>query len=260
MPDYLHHVEFGSTTELPVVLTHAFPLTHAMWRPQIAALETDYRVIAYDVRGFGKSDAGSGQYTMEFMVDDLLALLDRLQIERAVLVGLSMGGYITLRAAERWPDRVRALVLADTRSEADSNEAKIKRAAALKTVKEHGLGVFAENFLQTAFAPQTFAGNSALIEDARQLILRNSAAGICGGLLALATRTDTTAFLPHIKVPTLVLVGEHDALTPPAAARAMTEKIPGAQLHVVAGAAHLSNLENAPMFNKHLTEFLARLP
>lgn len=259
MPAPIHYVEFGASSELPVVLTHAFPLTHEMWRPQIETLETDYRVVAYDVRGFGKSDAGSGQYALEFMVDDLLWLLDRLAIERAVLCGVSMGGYITLRAAERYPDRVCGMVLADTRSEADSNEAKIKRSGAMKTVKEQGIEVFAENFLKTAFAAGTFASNSALIEEARGLITGNSALGICGGLVALATRTDTTAFLPQIKVPTLVLVGEDDALTPPSAARAMACKIPGAELHVIPAAAHMSNLENPQVFNRHLLDFLGRL-
>ena len=125
---------------------------------------------------------------------------------------------------------------------------------------EQGLEVFTDNFLKSAFAPATFAGNPALVDDARQLILGNSATGVCGGLLALATRTDTTAFLPQINVPTLILVGEHDGLTPPAAARAMAERIPGAELRVISGAAHMSNLENAPEFNRHLLEFLARLP
>jgi 3-oxoadipate enol-lactonase len=244
-------------TLVPVVFTHAFPLTRAMWRPQLDALATGYHAVAYDVRGFGRSPAGDGQYTLELMVDDLLALLDERKIDRAVLIGLSMGGYITLRAAERAPDRIRALVLAGTRSEADSNEAKIKRAAAIKTVKEKGVAEFAEGFLKTAFAPST---SPATLEEARRLILSNSPTGICGALLALASRTDTTAFLPRIKVPTLVLVGEHDTLTPPADARALAGKIPGAELHVLPGAAHISNMENPTEFNRHLLDFLRRLP
>ncbi len=259
MPANVYHFEYGDSSKLPVLFTHAFPLTHSMWNPQIEALDVGYRVVAYDMRGFGRSDTGNGQYMLEFMVDDLFGLMDHLRIERAVLCGLSMGGYITLRAAERALDRVRALVLADTRSEADSTEAKVKRANAIKTVQKHGVAMFGENFVQTAFAPTTLTENAGLVEATALAIRGNSVTGVCGALVAMASRTDTTAFLPEIKVPTLILVGEHDALTPPAASRAMAEKIPGSELHVIPGAGHLSNLENAPAFNRHLTEFLTRI-
>ena len=221
-----------------------------MWRPQIETLAGRFHVIAPDLRGFGTNPPGDGQYTLEFMVDDLL---DQLPSEPAVLCGVSMGGYIALRAAQRAPDRIRALALADTRSEADTNDAKLKRAAAIKTVKEQGVAAYADGFLKSAFH------NAAAAEKARPMILGNSPIGICAGLLALASRTDTTAFLPQIKVPTLLLVGEHDALAPPSAAQSLAGKIPGAQFHTLPAAGHISNLENPAEFNRHLLAFLERI-
>ncbi len=136
----------------PIVLIHGFPFSHEMWSPQIAFLEKKLRVIAYDVRGHGKSDVGDGQYTLELFVDDLIGLLDHLKIEKAVLCGLSMGGYIALRAIERNPERWHALVLCDTSSQADSNEAKLRRAATIRAIKREGVKPFADTFLESAFA------------------------------------------------------------------------------------------------------------
>jgi 3-oxoadipate enol-lactonase len=249
----------GKRDGLPVVLIHGFPFSHKMWQPQIEALAPNFRVVAYDIRGFGQSDVGDGQFLLEFFVDDLVALLDFLKIERAVLCGLSMGGYVALRAAERNPEKIRALVLCDTRAEADSNEAKVKRAAAIRAVKTQGVKIFAENFVKSVLAAQTFSENPRLVEEIRAVIESNSPLGICGALLAMASRTDTTAALPKIGAPTLILVGEHDALTPPAVAKTMRERIPNSEWHVISRAAHVSNLENPQEFNAHLLEFLQKI-
>lgn len=256
----LYYEDTGNPQAMPVVLVHGFPLTHQMWNPQRAALKPHYRLIAYDVRGHGHSDAGDGQYTLELFVDDLIALLDHLKIQTAVLCGLSMGGYIALRAIERNPERVRALILCDTRSEADSNEGKLKRAAAIKTLKTRGLPAFAAEFIKPLLAPRTFTHNPQLVDSILKMMQSHSPLGLSGALLAIATRTDTTGSLPAIRVPTLILVGEEDTLTPPACARAMQEKIPQSELQIIPEAGHLSNLENPAAFNKHLLEFLARLP
>ena len=246
----------GRTDGPPVVFVHGFPFSHEMWAPQVGALSDKYRVISYDVRGLGQSPAGDGQYTLEFFVDDLIGLLDGLKIEKAVVCGLSMGGYIALRAIEKYPARFSAAVLADTRSEADSNEAKIKRAAALKTVKREGAKVFAEGFLKAVFAPESFTRAPQAVQKIRSIIEATPPAGICGAILALASRTDTTANLNKVAVPALILVGEHDTLTPPSAAEAMAALIPNSELHVIPHAAHMSNLENTPEFNLRLRTFL----
>ena len=250
----IHYVDTSDPSARPIVLVHGFPFSHEMWSPQIASLEKELRVVAYDVRGHGRSDVGDGQYTLELFVDDLVGLLDHLKIQKAVLCGLSMGGYIVLRAIERNPERCLALVLCDTSSQADSNEAKPRRAASIKAIKREGVKPFADAFLESAFALKARNDKARLLME--EIIESNSPSGICGTLLALAGRTDTTATLPTIKVPTLILVGELDRITPPALSQRMHDEIPSSELHNVANAGHLSNLENPAHFNECLLDFL----
>lgn len=140
-------------------------------------------------------------------------------------------------------------------SAADYNEAKIRRANSIKLVKKDGVERFAEGFLKAAFTPQTFDARSEIVDGIRKIVLSNSPLGICGALLAMAGRTDTTEALSKISVPTLILVGEHDTVTPQTAAKIMHDSIPNSKLHVIGNAAHMSNLENPNMFNEHLTKF-----
>lgn len=251
--------QYGPQAKTPVVFIHGFPFSQDMWRPQIEGLQADFHLVTYDNRGHGKNPAGDGQFMLEFFVDDLISVLDTIGVQKAVLCGLSMGGYIALRAVERNPDRVQALVLADTRAEADSNEAKIKRAAGIQTVKEKGVAAFAEGFLKSAFAPGSFATKPEAVEMIRKIILANPPLGVAGTLLALATRTDTVAALPNIKVPSLILVGKEDPITSPAAAEVLHKGIAGSEMHILPNAAHLSNLENSEAFNKHLMAFLHKV-
>jgi pimeloyl-ACP methyl ester carboxylesterase len=202
---------------------------------------------------------GDGQYPLEFFVDDLISLLDYLNVKKAVLCGLSMGGYIALRAAERNPERVLALILADTQAKADSNETRLKRAASIRAIKTGGVKPFAEAFLKTTFTAQSLASRSDSVIVIQNTIESNSPLGICGSLLALASRTDTTASLSKILVPTLILVGDQDVLTPVSASEEMHQRIPGSEMRVIQNAAHLSNLENAKAFNGHMTEFLSKI-
>lgn len=249
----------GAEDGLPVVFIHGFPLNHHMWEPQLAALPHHFRAIAYDVRGHGDSGLSDGQFTIEFFVDDLLGLLDHLSVDRAVLCGLSMGGYIALRALERSPDRFRGLILCDTRSEADTNEGKIKRSETIAAVKSRGVPAFADNFIKLLLAPTTLENNPVVVKQVRDMITANHPLGICGTLLALASRTDTTPALAAMNLPTLILVGEHDVLTPPDNARTMQSHLPQAELHVIPAAGHMSNLENPTDFNEKLLEFLEKL-
>jgi 3-oxoadipate enol-lactonase len=247
---------FGPRTGLPIVFIHGFPFSKEMWKLQIEVLKKEYHCITYDVRGHGSSEVGDGQCTVEFFVDDLFGLLDHLKLSSCVVVGLSMGGYIALRAIERNPERIRALVLCDTRSEPDGNEGKIKRANQVKTVKMDGMKSFTETFLKAVFYHKTFDRQPQVVEMIQERIEKTSPIAVAGTLIALAARTDTTPGLYNIKVPTLILVGQHDALTPTSASHAMKEKIPNAELHVIRDAAHLTNLENPEEFNAHLTKFL----
>ena len=251
--------ETGPSTGSPVIFLHGFPFSHAMWQSQTAVVAAaGYRAIAYDIRGHGQSDVGDGQYTIEGHVDDLIALMDRLKIPTAVIVGLSMGGYIALRALERHPDRFRAAALCDTRSESDPNEGRIKRAKGLAAVKKTGSAAFADDFVKAVFAEETLKNNPSTVAAIHDVIAHTPPLSIAGTLLALAARTDTTASLSSIAIPTLILVGERDMTTPPDASRSMREKIRGSELHIIPGAAHMSNLENPALFNEKLLAFLRR--
>lgn len=254
-----HGVDYvvkGADDGLPVVFIHGFPFSHRMWEPQLEALPHRYRAIAYDVRGHGESDVGDGQYTMELFVDDLMAILDHLGIEQAVVCGLSMGGYIALRAVERHQRRFRGMVLCDTRSEADTNEARIGRAETIKAVKLWGVRAFAGEFVQAVLAVETLKTNPAVVQEVSGIIVANDPLGTGGTLLALAARTDTTSALPAMDLPALILVGEHDTVTPPADARALQAGLPQAELYVIPHAGHMSNLENPAAFNERLLAFL----
>jgi pimeloyl-ACP methyl ester carboxylesterase len=249
----------GPRAGLPVVFVHGFPFDRHMWKPQLDALKDRYYAVTYDIRGFGASDAGDGQYSVEYFVDDLIGLLDHLKIPKAVVAGLSMGGYIALRAIERHPDRFRGAVLADTRSEPDTNEGKVKRATQARSVKKEGMKKFADGFLSAAFHPETPERLPDVVRTIRAVVEKTSPVAAAGTLIALAARTDTTPSLFAMKIPALILVGQNDSITPPAASSAMKEKIPGAELHILPGAGHLSNLESSEEFNRRLLHFLSTL-
>jgi len=255
----INYIVRGEDAALPVVFIHGFPFSHEIWLSQLEVTAKLYRAVAYDLRGHGGSGVGDGQFTIEGHCDDLIALLDHLQIARAVIVGLSMGGYIALRIVERNPERWCGLVLCDTRSEADSNEGRIRRAKDAAGVKAEGSRTFADDFVHKVFAPDSFNRRTESIASIHRIIRRTPPLSIAGTLIALAGRTDTTASLPNIKIPTLILVGEHDTITPPAASQAMLERIPGAELAVVPEAAHMSSMENPEFFNEKLLIFLKRV-
>lgn len=246
----------GDRAGQPIVLIHGFPFNRMMWAPQIEALSKTCRVISYDVRGHGQSDAGEGNYTMEFFVDDLLGVLDHLKIRRVIVCGLSMGGYIALRAVERHSERFSGLILCDTKSSADSEEVKKKRAMTAEAVEKNGVSVFADEFAKAVLAEATLATKPRIVETVKNMIRGNSAPNIARTLLAIAGRTDTTLALPRMSLRALVLVGDQDKLTPPASAEIMASALPNAEMHLIPAAGHLANLENPADFNEKLLNFL----
>jgi len=249
--------ESGDPKGLPVVLLHAFPLSGAMWEPQIEALK-NYRVLVPDLRGFGGTPL-SAPWFVEHAVDDLFETLSRVGVEKAVLVGLSMGGYVALRAVEKNPARVKALVLCDTRAEADANENKIKRAGAVDFVRARGVAAFAAPFLNDALAPKTLSDKPKVVSFLRGIAEKSSPDAVMAALGALAARADMTAALPKMTVPTCVIVGAQDKITPLLLSETMRSRIPGAELHVIPDAGHFSNAENPDAFNARLVAFLGRL-
>ncbi len=255
----LYYEDSGDSAETPVVFVHGFPFSSVMWSEQLKLVGRNFRTIAYDLRGLGKSAIGDGQYTIENHVDDLLALLDHLEIHQAIIVGFSMGGYITLRALERHPDRFLAVALCDTRCEADDNAGKIKRANAATMVKKEGAAEFAKTFIPAVFSPDSVKNNTAAVAEISTIINATAPVAIAGNLIAMAARTDTSATLSKITVPTLIMVGEVDTVTPPQAARYMYDNIAGAELQLIPDAGHMSNMENPQIFNSHLMAFLQRV-
>jgi 3-oxoadipate enol-lactonase len=249
--------DHGDPAAIPLIFTHGFPFSSAMWEHQVAALSKRYYCVTYDVRGLGRSAAGYGQYTIESLVDDLFYIIYALRLERPIAVGLSMGGYITLRAAEKKPERFRGLVLCDTKSEADDDAGKLARAQAIKTVDLEGIDVYTSYIVPRCFSPDASAENSPVYRHAIEDVKQQNPLGVKGCLLAMACRTDTTAFLSTISVPTLIIVGEKDALTPPASMGSMREKIAGAQMAIIPGAGHMAPIENPTAVNRALESFLA---
>ncbi len=238
-----------------VLLLHAFPLRGAMWRPQVEALRERYRVIVPDLRGFGGTDAPPGPYSMDQQADDMAALLEYLGVERAALVGLSMGGYISFAFWRRHRDKVAALVLADTRAGADSDEGKAGREANARLAEEQGPAAIADKMIPNLVAP---SAPQSVRDELRSYIVANTPEGIAGALRGMAARPDSTPDLASISVPTLVIVGAEDGLTPPAEAEALHAGIPGSQVTIIHGAGHLSNLEQPTAFNSTLRTFLDR--
>jgi pimeloyl-ACP methyl ester carboxylesterase len=242
----------------PLLLFHAFPLGLFMWDAQAEALAATHRVIRFDARGFGASDPGAGPLTMERIADDGAALLDALGIERAAVGGCSMGGYAAFAFVRRHKQRVRALYLQDTRAGADAEDARASRLRLAERVLSEGSSAAVEAFLPKLLGETTQREQEGLVSQLRERILATSPQAIADALHGLALRADSRPTLAEVHVPTLVVVGAEDVLTPPAEAEAIAAAIPGARLEVLPRAGHLANLEQPEAVNASLSAFLER--
>ncbi|MDZ4702683.1 MAG: alpha/beta fold hydrolase [Saprospiraceae bacterium] len=252
------YTDAGPIEAPAIIFIHGFPFNKSMWAGQVDALKDRYRLIAYDVRGHGDTDAGKEDFAIELFVNDLLSLMDALKLDRATLCGLSMGGYIALNAVINYPKRFDALILSDTQCAADTPEAKAKRVKTIESIHENGVEKYAEESLKNLFAPESFTTKEKEIATIKEMILKTPEQVLSKTLLALSHRKETCSKLHEIKTPTLILVGEADKITPPAAARLMHEKIPHSLLSIIKHAGHLANLEDPAQFNDHLKQFLHR--
>jgi len=220
----------GSNESKSVVFVHGFPFDQRMWQKQVEELSKEYFCVTYDIRGLGESPVGDGQFTMEMFVDDLEKLIDELKITQPVLCGLSMGGYISLRAMERLQNRFSGLILCDTKPEADDNQGRLKRAAAVKQINSGDFENFIEAFVLNCFGEKFVNENNAEYRMVVERSKKNNPVGVKGCLLAMAGRTDTTTSLPKIKLPTLIICGSEDKLTPPNVMKPMAEQIPNSEI------------------------------
>ena len=249
--------EHGKAGGQTLLLVHGFPLDSRMWCEQLTGLAGRARVIAPDLRGHGLSDTPQEPHSMEQHADDLAALLDHLGVKKAIVAGLSMGGYVTLAFWRRHPERVAGLALVDTRAEPDTPAGKASRDVTAGRVREAGPRVLVDEMMPKLLAPQNLA-DERITAPLREMILSQPIAGLTGALRALRDRVDSTPTLPTITVPTAVIVGEADAITPPADATGMAAQIPGAQLVVIPQAGHLSPMENPRAVNEALERLIER--
>jgi 3-oxoadipate enol-lactonase len=252
----LHVLDAGQGE--PLVFVHGFPLDHRMWERQIEAFSKTHRVIAPDLRGFGQSDRFAGTATMELFADDLAAVLDELGVREPVtLCGLSMGGYVAWQFARKRPSRLRALVACDTKATPDAPEAVQTRHDTAAKVLDEGQQVVADSMPAKLLAPETFDTQPELVERVKRMMLDASREGIAAALRGMAERPDMTAALAGLGVPTLVVVGEHDQVTPPDVMRKLAGALPQSEFVAVPRAGHLAPLEQPEFVNDALRRFLA---
>jgi pimeloyl-ACP methyl ester carboxylesterase len=244
----------------PVLFLHGFPLDHTMWRRQVAELSRDYRCIAPDLRGFGQSSVTPGKVTMGQFADDLVAMLDALGItEPVVLCGLSMGGYIAWEFVRWHAARLRALILCDTRAVPDSPEAVANRLKLAEDVVRVGPELVAKAMLPRLFAPRITANQPEWVNELRQVMLATHPQGIAAASRGMAERGDARPLLPAIDCPTLVIVGEHDVISPPAEMRDIATAIPRSVFQIIADAGHMAPLEQPSATNAAIGQFIERL-
>ena len=250
----LHYTDRG--TGNPVVLLHAFPLDSRMWNAQIEALAGSNRVIAIDLPGFGRS-GDAGPFTIKSMAERVHALLAKLNALPCALAGVSMGGYIALAFVVEYPTDVRGLMLIDTKAEGDSAKQKEGRQQMIDLVRKGGAKAVAEQMLPRMLAADTPKSRPALARTLQSMMEQCPPGTIENALIAMRDRPDQSSNLRSISVPALVIVGEHDAVTPVDVAQSMQAQIPESELVVIRGAGHLSPYEQPAQVNQAMSRFLA---
>jgi 3-oxoadipate enol-lactonase len=253
--EILNHIRWGGG--IPLVFIHAFPLSQIMWEGELKFFERNFQPISMDLPGFGTSPLRGEETSMESAAEDIEKLLNELvPHEKAVLCGLSMGGYVLFEFMRKHADRARALVLASTRAAADTPEAKANRFNMIRQVESKGASAAVELMIPKLLGKTALQNRPELTEKVRGMILKNTPEGITAALRGMANRRGSTDLLPQIKCPVLILAGEEDALIPPEEARSMKEKLPDGRLAVIPKAGHLLNLEQHEEFDKAVINFL----
>jgi pimeloyl-ACP methyl ester carboxylesterase len=242
----------------PVVFLHGFPHRRSLWAPQLGALVDHARCVAMDLRGFGESTGGP-PWSMDRYADDVIELLDHLNIERTVICGLSMGGYVAFSAWRRHAQRIRGLVLMDTRAPGDTPEGAQKRRDMIAMARERGSRAVADSMIAGMVGKSTREKCPEVVDAVHSMLESAPVAGVVGALEAMIDRVDSRPTLATIDVPTLIVVGDEDVLTPPKDAREMHAGIADSRLEVIAGAGHVSNVERPAAVNHVLSEFFASL-
>ena len=242
----------------PLVLLHAFPQTRKMWQPQLKDLSRDFRLLCPDLPGFGDSRSSS-TCSIDGMADGIAAWLKSLGIEKAIIGGVSMGGYVALALARRHSELLRGLILASTRADADSEEARAGRETMIAFAREHSAREVFEKMAPRLFSEATWREQPQLIEQAARIAEPIPSSTITATLQALRDRPDARPSLPQIAVPTLILIGDEDVVSPLESAREMAAAIPNAQLQVLVGAGHFTHMEAAEAWSQAVHEWAPRI-
>ncbi|HEX6133798.1 MAG TPA: alpha/beta fold hydrolase [Longimicrobiales bacterium] len=255
----LHWREAGAGSDV-LVLIHGFPFSSAVWRPQLEYAPAGWRIIAPDLRGFGGSGGAAGsRIGMDEYADDVAALLHHLGVRSAVFCGHSMGGYIAFALLRRAAALVRGLILSDTRASPDSPEARQGRLKNAKHILAHGTAALVDAMVPRLLSQRTRETLPHIEQELRAIMGGAPAHGVTAALLGMAHRPDSSPQLRSINVPTLVIVGEQDQITPVGEARLLARAIPGAHLQIIPGAGHVPGLEQSSLFNRVLGEFVEGL-
>lgn len=242
---------------IPIIFLHGFPFNKSMWHGQMEFLKFQHRLIALDIRGFGKSTDEDSELSIDLFAEDLIAFMDALSIEQAIICGLSMGGFIALNAVKRFPHRFVSLILCDTQCVADTPTIKEKRYKTIEEIKEKGVKEFNDGFIKSVFHEDSILNKKELVETLRRVVYGNTQHIITMGLTALAERSETCFSLGDIKIPTLIICGREDEVTPLEQSVHMHENIKYSILYVLDHSGHVSNLEQPHEFNKHLLHFVS---
>jgi 3-oxoadipate enol-lactonase len=247
------------TETTPLIFIHGFPFDKSCWEHQFNYFKQTNRVITYDVRGFGDSGNNSEKPNIDLFADDLINLMDALKIEKAIVCGISMGGYILLNAIGRYPERFEAVILCNTQCSSDSIEAADKRHFAIQQIEAGGIHEFASGTVKKMFSADTQAHQKELAERLKNQVLSISPKILISTLNALLKRKDACSSLNRITVPTLILCGEEDSVISPSQSQFLHRNIPGSTFIKLEKAGHLSNLDQPEVFNKHVLKFISGL-
>lgn len=254
--DGIYVKALGKADNQAIVFIHGFPFDHTLWDNVIDELKDEYYCISYDIRGFGNSKADNGQYTMESYTEDLENIISSLKLNKPVICGFSMGGYVALRTNEKLKGNYKALVLANTATSSDDDEGKLKRHDAISSINDKGIEPFLDKFFSVAFSKSFIENEHFKTKELKDRIMSFSPVGIKGGLLAMLSRTDTTESLKDIDIPVLLITAENDKVIPPDTMKKMADKIKNSTFVSLSDSGHVSMLENPNGFNKALKDFL----
>lgn len=256
LSDYNINFSDSEKKDISLIFIHGFPFDKSSWEPQVEFFGEIYRVICLDLQGFGKSSLGKSDITIDLYADDIIQLMNKLKIDKAVICGISMGGYIALNLIERYKNRISALVLCDTQCIADSIETKNKRYTTISELQNGNKEKFAVDFIKNVFSEAYFYEKENNVKLIKELIISNHTDSIIAALKALALRRETCYLLNKIDVPVLVICGSEDKLTPVERSLYIHQNVPESNIVIIDSAGHLSNIEKPILFNKALQEFL----